>query len=410
MDHHNRNQFESDTRIQNFFLFSISMVFFPILPGVSETQPLLLLALGAVCLLTGRLLINIYIWMLFCFSGLLLAIAYFSDFNPEFLSELSKLILVLTLVVLAYPWIGFGSKGFYRLFVTIHLFIALMASLNLTSWLASYFGRYTTLEGGRGISYLASEPSYAATYLFYVALVYTLGLNKGVFNSRLMQWTLLILLLSTYSLMGFLFFVLVLAVDISLGKVYKKIVVGTLALMGGVLFFFAVDRVSTELIPLVASMFSGQVGLLQWSLNYPSASTRFILNGSAILDGLQRFFYFPELSFNDALPSILNKYGLGPILYEHEVIGGLHSEGVVLKPQALFPYVVYMFGVFATPLLLFPVYVALKVISMQKYLLFFVCLALIFIFFFYQSQYVNPIQFFVFIAIYKFFQKAEAAL
>ena len=410
MDHHKKNRFESNTRIQSFFLFAISMVFFPILPGVSETQPLLLLILGAVCLLTGRLSVNIYTWMLFYFSGLLLAVAYVSDFNPEFLSELSKLILVLTLVVLAYPWIGFGNKGFYRLFVAIHLFIALMASLNLTSWLANYFGRYTTLEGGRGISYLASEPSYAATSLFYVALVYTLGLNKGVFNSRIMQWTLLILLLSTYSLMGFLFFVLVLAVDISLGKVYKKIVVGGLAALGGILFFFAVDRVSTELIPLVTSMFSGEVGILQWSLNYPSASTRFILNGSAILDGLQRIFYFPELPFNDALPSILNRFGLGPILYEHEVIGALHSEGVVLKPQALFPYVVYMFGILAVPLLFYPVYVACTVIGMKKYLMFFLCLALIFIFFFYQSQYVNPIQFFVFVVIYKYFQKAETPL
>ena len=410
MDHHKKNRFESNTRIQSFFLFAISMVFFPILPGVSETQPLLLLILGAVCLLTGRLSVNIYTWMLFYFSGLLLAVAYVSDFNPEFLSELSKLILVLTLVVLAYPWIGFGNKGFYRLFVAIHLFIALMASLNLTSWLAHYFGRYTTLEGGRGISYLASEPSYAATYLFYVALVYTLGLNKGVFNSRIMQWTLLILLLSTYSLMGFLFFVLVLAVDISLGKVYKKIVVGGLAALGGILFFFAVDRVSTELIPLVTSMFSGEVGILQWSLNYPSASTRFILNGSAILDGLQRIFYFPELPFNDALPSILNRFGLGPILYEHEVIGALHSEGVVLKPQALFPYVVYMFGILAVPLLFYPVYVACTVIGMKKYLMFFLCLALIFIFFFYQSQYVNPIQFFVFVVIFKYFQKAETPL
>lgn len=410
MDHHKKNRFESNTRIQSFFLFAISMVFFPILPGVSETQPLLLLILGAVCLLTGRLSVNIYTWMLFYFSGLLLAVAYVSDFNPEFLSELSKLILVLMLVVLAYPWVGFGSKGFYRLFVAIHLFIALMASLNLTSWLANYFGRYTTLEGGRGISYLASEPSYAATYLFYVALVYTLGLNKGVFNSRIMQWALLILLLSTYSLMGFLFFVLVLAVDISLGKVYKKIVVGGLAALGGIFFFFAVDRVSTELIPLVTSMFSGEVGILQWSLNYPSASTRFILNGSAILDGLQRIFYFPELPFNDALPSILNRFGLGPILYEHEVIGALHSEGVPLKPQALFPYVVYVFGILAVPLLFYPVYVACTVIGMKKYLMFFVCLALIFIFFFYQSQYVNPIQFFVFVVIYKYFQKVESPL
>ncbi|AZF41738.1 hypothetical protein C4J87_1565 [Pseudomonas sp. R1-43-08] len=236
MDHHSKNQFESSTTLQNFFLFSISMVFFPILPGVSETQPLLLLALGALCLLTGRLSVNIYIWILFYFSALVLAVAYFSDFNPEFLSELSKLILVVTLVVLAYPWIGFGSTAFYRLFVAIHLFIALMASLNLTSWLANYFGRYTTLEGGRGISYLASEPSYAATYLFYVALAYTLGLNKGVFSSRIMQCTLLVLLLSTYSLMGFLFFVLVLAVDISLGRVYKKIVVGGLAALGGAFF------------------------------------------------------------------------------------------------------------------------------------------------------------------------------
>ncbi|WP_313451094.1 hypothetical protein [Pseudomonas rhodesiae] len=410
MDHHKKNRFESNTRIQSFFLFAISMVFFPILPGVSETQPLLLLILGAVCLLTGRLSVNIYTWMLFYFSGLLLAVAYVSDFNPEFLSELSKLILVLMLVVLAYPWVGFGSKGFYRLFVAIHLFIALMVSLNLTSWLANYFGRYTTLEGGRGISYLASEPSYAATYLFYVALVYTLGLNKGVFNSRIMQWALLILLLSTYSLMGFLFFVLVLAVDISLGKVYKKIVVGGLAALGGIFFFFAVDRVSTELIPLVTSMFSGEVGILQWSLNYPSASTRFILNGSAILDGLQRIFYFPELPFNDALPSILNRFGLGPILYEHEVIGALHSEGVPLKPQALFPYVVYVFGILAVPLLFYPVYVACTVIGMKKYLMFFVCLALIFIFFFYQSQYVNPIQFFVFVVIYKYFQKVESPL
>lgn len=391
-------------------MLSIALIFFPILPGVSETQPILLLALGGVCLFTGRMCVNIYTALLFYFSTLFLVVLFFSDFDGEYFSELSKLILVLILVVLAYPWIGFGSKGFYKFFIALHLFIAVMASLNLTSWLSNYFGRYTTLEGGRGISYLASEPSYAATYIFYFALVYTLGLSKGLFNSRLIQVILLLLLLSTYSLMGFLFFVLILAVDISLGKMYKKFVMGVLAALGGALFFITVDRVSTELIPLVTSIFSSDAGILRLALDYPSASTRFILNGVAILDGLQRVFYFPAVSFNEALPTILSSYGLGPILYQHEVIGALHEVGVRLKPQALFPYVVYMFGFLAVPLLFHPLSVAFKVLEKKKYLFFMVCLALIFIFFFYQSQYVNPIQFFVFIIIYKFFGEAKGGV
>lgn len=410
MDHSYVKKLDRGVVLQNLFLLSISLIFFPILPGVSETQPILLLLLGGLCLLTGRMSVNIYAALLYYFFILFLMVLFLSDFNSEYLAEVSKLLLVLLLVVLAYPWIGFGSKGFYKLFIAAHLLIAVLAMLGLTAWMESYFGRYTTLEGGRGISYLASEPSYAATYIFYVALVYTLGLNKGIFNSRVMQVMLLLILLSTYSLMGFLFFVLILAVDISLGRMYKKIIMGVLAVLGGALFFVTVDRVSTELIPLATSVFSSDEGVLQLALGFPSASTRFILNGVAILDGLQRVFYFPTISFNGALPTILSDYGLGPVLYQHEVIGALYKAGVELKPQALFPYVVYMFGVLAIPLLLNPLSVAFKVLGQRKYLFFMVCLALIFIFFFYQSQYVNPIQFFVFIIIHKFLKKTEGVV
>lgn len=401
---------DKDIRVQNLFLLSISLIYFPLFPGISETQPILLFALGGICLLTGRFCVNIYSVLLVYFSTLFLAVLFFSGFKGEYFSELSKLVLVLIFVILAYPWIGFGSSAFYRLFIALHLFIAVMAFLNLTSWLANYFGRYTTLEGGRGISYLASEPSYAATYIFYVSLVYTLGLSKGVFNSRLIQVILMLLLLSTYSLMGFLFFVLILAVDISLGKMHRKIVMGVLAALGGGLFCITVDRVSMELIPLVTSVFSSDEGILRLALDYPSASTRFVLNGVATLDGLQRVLYFPVVSFNEALPTMLSNYGLGPILYQHEVIGALYVEGMELKPQALFPYVVYVFGLLAMPLLFHPVSVAFKVLKKKKYLFFLVCLVLIFIFFFYQSQYVNPIQFFTFIVICKFFEKQKAVV
>lgn len=395
------------TGIQNLFLLAITLIFFPILPGFSETQPILLLGLGGLCLLSGRLSLNTYTVIFFYFFALFIAVLFISNFNNEYLSELSKLLLVLLLVVLAYPWIGYGSQGFYKLFITIHLTIAILATLGWTSWLSSYFGRYTTLEGGRGISYLASEPSYAATYIFYIALVYTLGLNKGVFSSRLTQAILLLLLLSTYSLMGFLFFILVLAIDISLGRVYKKIMMGILTVLGGALFIITVERVTTELIPLITALVSNDEDILKLAINYPSASTRFILNGVAMFDGLERIFGFPEQPFHVALPEILAKYGLGPVLERHEVIGALYKAGVELKPQALFPYVIYMFGALAFPLLLQPTRVTLGVLAARKHLFFMACLALMFIFFFYQSQYVNPVQFFTFIIIHKFFSHTE---
>ena len=380
------------------------LIFFPIVPGFAETQPFLLLVLGAVLLFSGRISINIYSALLYYFLILFFIVLLVSDFNKEYLVELSKLVLVLMLVVLIYPWIGYGSKGFYRFFIAVHMFIAVLAAFGLASWLSSIFGRYTTLEGGRGISYLASEPSYAATYIFYVTLVYTLGLSKGVFSSRLIQFILLGLLLSTYSLIGFLFFLLILAIDISLGRIHKKIIMGVLTICGGVAFFFTVKRVSTELIPLFTSLFSNDDGLLYLALRFPSASTRFILNGVAMLDGLQRVIYLPFSSFNDALPVLLSNYGLGPVLQKHEVIGALHRAGTELKPQALFPYVVYVFGVLALPLIIHPLKVSFRVLREGKPLFFLACISLVFIFFFYQSQYVNPIQFFVFVIIYKFFE------
>lgn len=389
---------------QNLCLISVMLIFFPVVPGFAETQPFLLLVFGGALLLLGRISINIYAVLLYYFLILLFFVLLASDFNKEYFAELSKLVLVLMLVVLVYPWIGYGSKGFYKFFIAVHLFVAVLAAFGMASWLSSIFGRYTTLEGGRGISYLASEPSYAATYIFYVTLVYTLGLSKGVFNSRLMQFTLLGLLLSTYSLMGFVFFLLVLAIDISLGRMHKKIIMGVLTLCGGVVFFFTVKRVSTELIPLLSAVFYNDDGLLHLALRFPSASTRFILNGVAILDGLQRVMYLPFSSFNDALPVLLSNYGLGPVLQKHEVIGALHRAGVELKPQALFPYVVYVFGVLAFPMLIHPLKVSFRVLREGKPLFFLACLSLVFIFFFYQSQYVNPIQFFVFIIVYKFFE------
>lgn len=389
---------------QNLCLISVMLIFFPIVPGFAETQPFLLLVLGAVLLFSGRISINIYSALLYYFLILFFIVLLVSDFNKEYLVELSKLVLVLMLVVLIYPWIGYGSKGFYRFFIAVHMFIAVLAAFGLASWLSSIFGRYTTLEGGRGISYLASEPSYAATYIFYVTLVYTLGLSKGVFSSRLIQFILLGLLLSTYSLIGFLFFLLILAIDISLGRIHKKIIMGVLTICGGVAFFFTVKRVSTELIPLFTSLFSNDDGLLYLALRFPSASTRFILNGVAMLDGLQRVIYLPFSSFNDALPVLLSNYGLGPVLQKHEVIGALHRAGTELKPQALFPYVVYVFGVLALPLIIHPLKVSFRVLREGKPLFFLACISLVFIFFFYQSQYVNPIQFFVFVIIYKFFE------
>ena len=174
-------------------------------------------------------------------------------------------------------------------------------------------------------------------------------------------------------------------------------------------FVFSVERFANELFPLIEAVFSQSQDYQELAINYPSASTRVILNSVAILDGLDRVFLLPGDSYSQALPDLLDRYGLEQILIRHEVIGALYNEGVNLKPQALFPYIVYVFGILSLPFIFYPLYVLGKTFLSRSYLLFIAGIFILFLFYFYQSQYVNPIQLFVFIIIEKFVAATKRA-
>jgi hypothetical protein len=394
----------SDIRIQNLILLGVSSIYLPIIPGFAETQPILLFLIGGWLFATGRVRLNYHLIMMVFFSAMSFLVLAHNGFDMEAVQELSKFILMLCLAFIISGNLGFGSKLFYIAFVLVHVFFAFIVSLGGNDWLSMIFPRYTSLEGGRGLSFFSSEPSYAATYIFFVALVYTLGLNKGVFYSRLIQWALFSLLLSTLSLLGFILFFSLVLVDISFSRVRKKILVITFGLLSGIMLFSTVDRFSMELLPLILSIYNGEA-IIDLVLNYPSASTRVVLNSIAFFDGIERIIMFPSQSFNSALPSMLNKYGIGEVLYSHEVISPIYQSGVNLKPQALYPYLFYTFGFVSLLFVWQPLVVLYKVFLTKRVLFLFACCMWFILFFMYQSQYINPIQIFIFMIVRIFLYK-----
>ncbi|GEM_PF-7017286 len=390
--------------IQNLILLGISTVYFPVIPGLAETQPILLLLIGVFLLTAGRVRINCYFWLLLVFSIITLLSLAYSNFERELTQELLKFLFFIFMVFIIYDNFGFGNIFFYVVFAVIHVFVAIIILFVGNDWLIFLFPRYTSLEGGRGFSFFSSEPSYAATYIFMVALSYTLGLNKGLFNSRILQLVLFGLLLSTFSLLGFILFFTLILVEISFSRLKLKIFMVFIGFTLGFLFVLKVDRFATELLPLVLAVYDGKE-ILDLVLNYPSASTRVLLNALAVLDGLERVIFFPKESFHNALPRMLSNYGMSEVLNTHEVISALYNSGVNLKPQALYPYLFYVFGLSSLLFLIYPLYVIYKAFVCKRFLLFIACCVWFLLFFFYQSQYINPIQLLVFVAVHKFFLK-----
>lgn len=381
---------------------ALSLMYLPLIPALAETQPIFLLMLGVFFLVVGKVAVN-YFFVSFIYFFLMSVVAILLlQFERELVQELFKLLLVLLLAFLLYNSLGYGSKWFYNFFILIHVSIAILTLLGLGDWLYFIFPRYVSFEGGRGLSYLSSEPSYAATYIFFITLVYTLGLNQRYFNSRMTQLFLMGILLSTFSLISFFYFLIVTLISLSNVSTKKKIYVTLIAGASIVGFMFSVERFANELFPLIESVFSQDQDKQELAINYPSASTRVILNSIAILDGLDRVFFLAEGAYSQTLPDLLDRYGLEQILTQHEVIGALYNEGANLKPQALFPYVVYVFGILSLPFIFYPLYVLAKTFSSKRYLLFIAGIFILFLFYFYQSQYVNPIQLFAFIIIEKF--------
>src|SRR5690606_866936 len=123
----------TETHIQNLVLFGVTMVFFPIFPGFSETQPLLLLglAIGLVTVNPRRVTLNVFTVLFLYFFLLTSALLLWTNFELEFVVELSKLLLVLFLGAVLYQYVGYGSRSFYIFFIVLHVLIASLVVLGV---------------------------------------------------------------------------------------------------------------------------------------------------------------------------------------------------------------------------------------------------------------------------------------
>lgn len=357
---------------------------------------------GCYLLLVHSVSINNIFTLIFIYSLVLSVITIInSNLDREIISELFKVNLMLAMCVLVYRALGFGSKKFFIVFLAAHL-IVLITAILFPNFLTMIFPRYVILEGGRGFSYFSSEPSYSATYLFFIGLAYTLGLLKNIFNARWIFWALCLFLLSTLSMISFLFFIILAMIYFSGVSYTKRIYIFAFSLIFGTIFIANVDRVKNELFPLVNSVISGEESLQELAIKYPSASTRVVLNSVAIIDGYERRFSIADIGYNSKLPDILHNYGLDEILIHHEVISHLHNEDVALKPQAMFPYLAYSYALFSIIFIIYPLYVIALLIRRRQVMVSAASIALFIVFFLYQSQYSNPIQYLSFILLHKF--------
>lgn len=385
---------------ENLLLFAAMVMYVPIVPGLGETQPWMFVICAlffcVLMLVVGEpIRINAYLISLCVFTALFCLTSIVGQVSIRPSGEFAKLLIVLFMVWTLAGWVGVGTLGFYKFFIALHLCLLAFVLVAGEGPMEALWGRYVAFEGGRGISYLAPEPSYAATYSFFVLLAYTVGYQTRIFTNRTILVLLFVILLSTLSLLGLIYALVAVVVLMRNRGLLAPVLAIVAAFSLLTLLGLATDRVEREITQVLYDLISDQ-SLQELTLAYPSPSTRFVLNGAALVSGVSSLVGHGFGTFEYRWTEVLRQVGLGEIVHVHEVLHVYAEQDLPLKTQALFPYVVYSFGLFGLLLLAYPIKCITSLLLRREYAFALAGVLILFLFFFYQAQFTNPAQFLVF--------------
>ena len=344
----------NDAAITVCYLGALS-VFIPLLPVNIETQPVLFIAGAVLCFWHNSqrskqllLFVTAFLCMVTCS-----AIYNFGFYGSSAIIDWTKFSLPVIFFYLANK-VTPPHRAVQYAVAFLHIVLLILFLSGKATILESIFGRYLADPNAtRGFSFLAYEPSYAATYLYTLSVC----ANRTYINQNLSkriwfpQTVFIVCLLATKSLLGLIFIVILLYefFDFSLRKLVKFVPVSFL-LFSAFAYFNSNENSRFNEFFIAISTLDSQDLVVALSIAEPSGTTRLIGNWFAIAYGLESVTGFGTGSFGTTW-GIINLQKNNTLVLDHLLLGQFIADGNS-TPQAWSGGISFEFGlaglVFAT--------------------------------------------------------------
>ena len=389
-----------------FSFFSICFVYTPFFPVNAETQPIIT-AFISIFLVIKFICLKLFYSESFCIKkiellclsiiGILFVYAFvdviFGKYDAFFWAGKYALGPIVFFVV--YRYISFPSLRVIKSVIFLNCFLLIASYIygfnEIAHIFQSVYGRYTAFNTLRGFSFFSVEPSYAATYLFFILFFLYWYQRMGAINP-LLSMVVLFLLLCTKSLLGFGYIFIYL---VSFLKLKLFFVPFYLVLLPSVIYIFSliseriekITKIGTELFYTSSSFTDFIVNI---SLFEPSGSNRFIVNFISYAGGFFSFLGNGLGSFSSTWYLWASYFNMN-FLSEHAVLGEDYIYKNEIPVQTYLGSLIYdtgLVGLIWFSLFFGSVFFSVSKTDKKSALLLFLTLL---VFQFFQSQVTSPI-------------------
>lgn len=226
---------------------------------------------------------------------------------------------------------------FYIYILLIHSAFAFIYLVGQGDFFSQFFVRYTAGEGSRGFSYISTEPSYAATYIFSLLIIEYIFFSEYKF-SHLRALLILFLVALTKSALGFgLIFI---GISMIWGR--KSLILIPFSILI-ILFGFGENSRFYDMIEIF-SQISADDPVASIVVLEPSGTTRLLVNIMAYKEGIKSIFGYGVGSFETNFIKTMDENALD-LFSIHELLSQSISVGSLIKPNSFLSSLTFDLGI-----------------------------------------------------------------